>query len=91
MSSSTQCFISDLLELNPMKCLRPCFWPHSRFDQVLISEPSSQGCNSLAMLESMFDDVKRMDKRQFLYQVMLGYQNLLKELVQPVCHSANEN
>ena len=24
---------------------------------------------SLAMLESMFDDVKRMDKRQFIYQV----------------------
>merc|ERR1711970_728647 len=41
-----------------------------RFDQELISEPSSQGCNSLAMLESMFDDVKRMDKRQFLYQVL---------------------
>ena len=36
------------------------------------------------MLESMFDDVKRMDKRQFLYQVMLGHQNLLKDLVQPV-------
>ena len=35
-----------------------------------ISEPSSHGCNSLGMLESMFDDVKRMDKRQFLYQVM---------------------
>ena len=91
MSSSTQCFISDLLELNPMKCLHHCFWPHSRFDQELISESSSQGCNSLAMLESMFDDVKRMDKRQFLYQVMLGSQNLLKELVQSACHSANEN
>merc|ERR1712062_956429 len=25
---------------------------------------------SLIMLESMFDDVKRMDKRQFLYQVL---------------------
>ena len=57
-------------DMSSVFTLLPCVWPDSRFDLPIISEPSSHGCNSLAMLESMFDDVKRMDKRQFLYQVM---------------------
>ena len=57
-------------DMSSVCTLLPCVWPDSRFDLPIISEPSSHGCNSLRMLESMFDDVKRMDKRQFLYQVM---------------------
>ena len=57
-------------DMSSVFTLLPCVWPDSRFDLPIISEPSSHGCNSLRMLESMFDDVKRMDKRQFLYQVM---------------------
>ena len=57
-------------DMSSVFTLLPCVWPDSRFDLPIISEPSSHGCNSLGMLESMFDDVKRMDKRQFLYQVM---------------------
>ena len=59
-------------DMSSVFTLLPCVWPDSRFDLPIISEPSSHGCNSLGMLESMFDDVKRMDKRQFLYQVIIG-------------------
>jgi len=69
---------TDLLDqTDSMKCHHSYLWSDSRIyltkkrtQYHSIPEPSSQGCNSLTMLESMFDDVKRMDKRQFLYQVL---------------------
>ena len=52
-------------------------WKHSTFQLILVSKkstifPSSRfqkASPSPKMLDAMFDDVKRMDKRQFLYQV----------------------
>ena len=43
------------------------WWPVFRFP-LLPADPFFQP--SISMLDSMFDDVKRMDKRQFLYQVL---------------------
>ena len=64
----------------PRTAWSPPAWPSSRISLSSSSSPprhcrswAGQGPLRPIMLESMFDDVKRMDKRQFLYQVKIRF------------------